>query len=296
MELIAEFGSNTCKVMQCKDNRVFVDYRIPLRLISHLDADGKMKEAAVSSILSIISDIKKRFPEMQNIILVGTEAMRRATNNPEIVGLILEKTGLNMQILSVKEEAEAAHKGIMTAIEPKGNILAFDIGGASTEIIYGRDARIKDVVSLPFGAVSLNDKFRGSDPYTNCAFHALEMFVETNLKIRQAKDYTVIGTGGSLATMAAVMLGMKSFDAEALNGTVISRAEVLRQVLMYRPKSVSEICKIPGMDPARADLMLPASYLVCQIIHKAGVDRVIVSTRGVRHGIICEIKQQQGKI
>ena len=139
MELIAEFGSNTCKVMQCKDNRVFVDYRIPLRLISHLDADGKMKEAAVSSILSIISDIKKRFPEMQNIILVGTEAMRRATNNPEIVGLILEKTGLKMQILSVKEEAEAAHKGIMTAIEPKGNILAFDIGGASTEFIYGKD-------------------------------------------------------------------------------------------------------------------------------------------------------------
>jgi exopolyphosphatase / guanosine-5'-triphosphate,3'-diphosphate pyrophosphatase len=292
MEMIIEFGSNACKVMQCEDNSIFLDYRIPLRLISHLNEEGKLGEAAVQSILNIILDIRNRFPDMQRIILVGTEALRRARNAEEIEDLILEKTSLELNILSEYEEAKAAFKGISSAIKPKGNVLAFDIGGASTEFIFGLDGKIKNIISLPFGAVSLDTQFRNRDPYTNCAFHSLELFLEKNIKVRSGKDYILIGTGGSISTMAAVAQGMKSFDANALNGSVLSRGEIFRQVLMYRSLSIPQICEIPGMDPARADLMLPASLLVAQLIHKAQTDKLIVSTRGVRHGIICAMREQ----
>jgi exopolyphosphatase / guanosine-5'-triphosphate,3'-diphosphate pyrophosphatase len=292
MEMIIEFGSNACKVMQCEDNSIFLDYRIPLRLISHLNEEGKLGEAAVQSILNIILDIRNRFPDMQRIILVGTEALRRARNAEEIEDLILEKTSLELNILSEYEEAKAAFKGISSAIKPNGNVLAFDIGGASTEFIFGLDGKIKNIISLPFGAVSLDNQFRNRDPYTNCAFHSLELFLEKNIKVRSGKDYILIGTGGSISTMAAVAQGMKSFDANALNGSVLSRGEIFRQVLMYRSLSIPQICEIPGMDPARADLMLPASLLVAQLIHKAQTDKLIVSTRGVRHGIICAMREQ----
>ncbi|HRX75844.1 MAG TPA: hypothetical protein P5342_00180 [Candidatus Cloacimonadota bacterium] len=273
--------------MQCRDNRIFVDYRIPLRLISSLDAEGSLKEQAVQSILGIISDIKRRFPEMQKIIVVGTEALRRAKNAPKLKEMIVQQTGQELYILSEEQEARAAFKGITSALNPSGSILAFDIGGASTELIYGNGEDIEHCESLPMGAVSLNDQFRTSDPYTNCAFHALELHVEKFLKVLPGKSYTLIGTGGSISTMAAVAAGMQVFDAEALNGSVLSRAEIFRQVLLYRSYKTPQICEIPGMDPARADLMLAATMLVCQIIHKANTDKLTVSTRGVRHGIIC---------
>lgn len=290
MEMIIEFGSNACKVMQCNGNKIFVDYRIPLRLISHLDAAGKLSEAAIQSILGIITDIQSRFPDMQRILLVGTEALRRAKNGPAIQKLIAEKCSLTLMILSEEEEAAAAFKGIISALKPSGKVLAFDIGGASTELIYGHGDKIRKLQSLPFGVVSLNDQFRTSDPYTNCAFHALEMFVEKSLKLTGVKGFELIGTGGSLSTMAAVALGMKSFDAEALNGSSLSRGEIFRQMLLYRSFDTAQICEIPGMDAARADLMLPATLLLCEIIRQAEADKVLVSTRGVRHGVICGLR------
>lgn len=292
MEMIIEFGSNACKVMQCNDNSIFLDYRIPLRLISHLDEQGKLSETAIQSILSIVLDIRNRFPDMQRIILIGTEALRRAQNAGEIQKLILEQSSLDLQILSEEEEAIAAFKGISSAIKPKGKVLAFDIGGASTELIYGLDGKIQSIKSLPFGAVSLNSQFRNRDPYTNCAFNELEQYLEKSVKLQPGKDFQLIGTGGSISTMAAVSQGTKSFDAISLNGTILSRGEIFRQVLLYRSLSVPQICEIPGMDPARADLMLPASLLVAQLIHKAKAEKLIVSTRGVRHGIICGMRQQ----
>lgn len=288
MEMIVEFGSNACKIMQCREDTVYLDYRIPLRLISHLDTQGELDEAGLQGMLGIIRDISERFSDMSRILLIGTAALRKAKNSLAIQERIQAETALSLRILSEAEEAAAAYKGIVSALHPQGKVLAFDIGGGSTEIIYGEGNQMQDFSSLPFGAVSLDQKFRIGDPYSNCAFHSLEMYIDKQLKIHAGKDLTLIGTGGSVSTLAAVAAQQKSFDAFALNGTVLSRGEIFRQVLLYRSLSIKQICAMPGMDSARADLMLPATLVICSILHKAQADKVIVSTRGVRHGIICQ--------
>ena len=287
MDMIIEFGSNACKVMQCDNYKVLLDYRIPLRLISHLDENGNLSEAAMQSMTGIVEDILGRFPKLDRIILVGTEALRRAQNIELVQEKIHAVTGLPLRILSWEEEARATFKGISSGISAPGRILAFDIGGASTEIIYANAQEIQDIVSLPMGVVEINNKFRSSDPYTWCAFNGLELYITRYLRIRKGKDYTVIGTGGSISTMAAVATRMKSYDAEALNATVLDRKEIFRQILLYRSLDSAKISQIPGMDPARADLMPVASLMVHTIMQKANVTSITVSTRGVRHGVLC---------
>ncbi len=286
-QVLIEFGSNSCKIMQwAKDESTSLqDYRIPLRLAAEIDTNGKLSSQAIKRILQTIKTVQGENPQDVRIIIFGTEALRRIKNQKELSQRIQETSGLKLRVLSSREEGEAAYRAIQSGLQLKGKLVCFDLGGASTEIITGRAEQIQKIYSFPWGAVNLTREFRSHDPISACEYFAIKSTIEKTIKPYPLKNATLAGTGGSIISYAMVALKLKEYAADKVNGYRLSHSEVFRQVQRYRALTWREIKQIRGMDPARADIILPAGMIMLQLMDLFQQQTIVVSSRGVRHGI-----------
>lgn len=290
--VLIEFGSNTAKVYSCSalKSTDACFYRLPLRLASQLNSSQMLSEKGIKSILDTIADVKQRFTNNDQIRLIGTEALRRAKNSAAVQQRIAEQFGLNLRILSWQEEAEAAYRGVLGTAGASGRIICFDIGGSSTEIIQGKDKKIERSKSFPVGAVDLSRKFIRKQPLTQCMYTALNMELERKLVWKNNLQLKLLGSGGAVYTcaMVALMHAGKS-ESEALkeiDGSTLRRSEIIRQEQSYRALTLEQISQIPGMDPSRVDIILPAVMIIRRIMENTREYSFIVSTRGVWQGIM----------
>nr|MDK2851154.1 exopolyphosphatase / guanosine-5-triphosphate,3-diphosphate pyrophosphatase [Candidatus Cloacimonadota bacterium] len=286
--LLLEFGSNTCKVMlwDSHNAQVLVDYRLPLRLAAELSKRKELSENGVNSMISAIRDVQNRFKDARKIIAIGTQTLRKAKNAQQIVQKIKEKCGVTIKILSPQEEAQAAFKGVQASIKPKGNTIYFDIGGGSTEIIFAKDQRVYSARSYELGAVSLHQKFHCTTPISNCNYYHVQQEILRTIKPIKKNIENMVGSGGSVVTCAMVALGITQPNEDLINGHIIRRSAIIGQIQRYRALSAYEIAKIPGMDPSRADIILPAAMIIIGIMDLYQKPDFIASTKGVRHGMI----------
>jgi exopolyphosphatase/guanosine-5'-triphosphate,3'-diphosphate pyrophosphatase len=262
-----------------------VDYRFPLRLAAELEPSGDISESAIHSIIAQIREVHRLYGESSEIHIFGTQALRQARNREAIIDKIRDETAYILKILSAEEEAQAAFRGIQDGLKPQGKVLCFDIGGASTEIMIGSDKGLMKSFSFPLGAVSLSRLIK-HEPISLCEYYLLQDEISRQLKFKSPKITSLIGTGGSIVTCAMVALGLPQIDESKVNSFRLRRSEVLRQVQTYRAMKSQEIAKIPGMDPARADIILPACMIMQRLMEICGQEEIITSSRGVRHGLI----------
>jgi exopolyphosphatase/guanosine-5'-triphosphate,3'-diphosphate pyrophosphatase len=286
-KVLVEFGSNAVKVLAASksDPHEYVSYRFPLRLAAELDSMGNLRPAAINDILKSIQKVKHQFPHAKEIRLVGTSALRRAKNSEDIANEILKKHKLKLKILSEEEEALAVYYGVKDLIPAGKRAVCFDVGGGSTEIVRVWGKRLERVHSFPLGAVRLSASHINKYPLSNCDMMRLEQDIEKALRFNSPKSCNVIGTGGAVHTCAMVALSNKKVQTDDINGFRLFRSELIRQLESFRNKRVSAIAKVPGMDPARADIIIPAILIMIKILDKTGQPYLIATDRGVRHGI-----------
>lgn len=286
-QVIVEFGSNSLKVMQIvrPKAQALVDYRVPLRLAAQILPSGVLSEPGIQSMISQIHKLHREYSEGSDLRLYGTQALRSARNRQAIVERIKQETSYQLNILSVQEEAEAAFKGIKSGLKFKGKVLCFDIGGASTEIIIGSGKGILNSFSFPLGAVNLSRHWIRHEPISLCEFHLLQDEIHRQLRFKSPKITSLIGTGGSIVTSAMVALGLPQAEASKVNSFRLRSSELMRQVQTYRALKSQDIAKIPGMDPDRADIILPACMIMQRLLEICGQEEIITSSRGVRHGL-----------
>jgi exopolyphosphatase/guanosine-5'-triphosphate,3'-diphosphate pyrophosphatase len=263
----------------------YVSYRFPLRLAAELDSMGNLRPAAINDILKSIQKVKHQFPHAKEIRLVGTSALRRAKNSEDIANEILKKHKLKLKILSEEEEALAVYYGVKDIIPAGKRAVCFDVGGGSTEIVRVWGKRLERIQSFPLGAVRLSASHINKYPLSNCTMMQLEQDIEKGLRFNSPKSCNVIGTGGAVHTCAMVALSHKKVQTDDINGFRLFKSELIRQLESFRNKRVSAISKVPGMDPARADIIIPAILIMIKILDKTGQPYLIATDRGVRHGI-----------
>jgi exopolyphosphatase / guanosine-5'-triphosphate,3'-diphosphate pyrophosphatase len=285
--VVMEFGSNSCKIMQIGkgETKPYQDYRLPLRLAAEKMTSGELSETAIEQILHTIREVQTSFAESSDMIVVGTEALRRASNRRDIMDRIRNSTGLELKILSSKEEGEAAFRGIHSGLDLEGRAVCFDIGGASTEIVIGSNGVIEKNLSFPLGAVTLTQRFRRHDPLSNCEFFGIEEEISRTLLLKPRQGISLVGTGGSILTCAMVALGLRDWEEDKVNGYPLARSELYRQIQTYRALDSETITKIPGMDPTRADIILPAAMIMLKLMDIYQQRYILASSRGVRHGL-----------
>ena len=173
---------------------------------------------------------------------------------------------------------------------PEGSLVVFDTGGGSTEFTFGQGPEVEEHFSLAVGAVGYTERYglAGSvDP--GVLDEALAAIAADLSRIdgRPPPD-VLVGMGGAVTNITAVMLGLATYDPDAVQGAALDRAEINRQIELYRSRDAEARRAIVGLQPKRADVILAGACIVRTVMEKLGRQTLTVSDRGLRHGLLVD--------
>lgn len=282
--------------------RIIDDEREMSRLGRGLDATGTLDDEAVSATTTALRAMMEigRSLEVEEVRAIATEAVRRASNGAEFIATLERDIGLSVEIISADEEGRLVW--LSAAPQTKGAEFSavVDIGGGSVEVVQAVESELSSIVSLRLGARVLAERFVTEDPISDDSFKALKRFVRKSLRdaVRPiAPGATrLIGSGGTVTSIAALVAGMRGRRYESVHGVEIARAEVMRLLGSLSHANTAERLSMPGMAADRADIILPGALVLAEIMRLLGVSGVLVNARGIREGIVIDTLASEGAL
>jgi len=310
-----DLGTNNCRMLIARpdgDGFSIVDaFSRIVRLGEGLAATGELSQAAMDRALSALTICAAKLSR-RNVHLsraVATEACRRATNGAAFIERIRQETGLCLDVISAEEEARLAVMGCHRLIEPgKGPALVFDIGGGSTELIHvetgHNGVKILDWLSVPWGVVSLSEAERHddsdpvarSDAYAQMKARVAESFARFAERNNAKSDTRrLLGTSGTVTTLASVHLGLPSYERRAVDGLHVPSDSFRAISEKLAGLSIPERAMLPCIGQERADLVVAGCAILEAILDIWPSERVGVADRGIREGILRQLVQMDSR-
>lgn len=270
-----------------------VDRADMARLGEGLEEHGSIQpeplQRTASAVKGMVDEAKRNGALAINA--VGTAVFRIAPNGADAVAAIKQASGVAVEIVSGEEESRLAYLAAKSAAPADAaSVVVFDTGGGSSQFTYGSGAKVVDRFSVNVGAVGYTERF-GLDAAVNPdvlgqALTAIRTDLH-DLDSRQRPD-AVVGMGGAVTNMTAVSKHMSQYDPDAIQGSILKKSEIERQIEMYRSMSADERRSIAGLQPKRAEVILAGACIVKTILDELGADSFTVSDRGLRHGVLLE--------
>ncbi len=263
------------------------------RLGEGLHDTGKISTAAADRSAAALARFEVIVDELgvEETAAVGTMCLRTARNAKAFIRRVADDCGLKIEVISGEEEARLSYLAATSTLDDNpGRVAVFDVGGGSTEFIFGDRDGIDRRFSLDVGIIRLTEDFLRSDPVTPAELSAMREALKRELAPipRDRSVETVVGAGGTLTTMAAVLREMTTYDPTHIQGAVLSAEEVERQIALYRALPIVDRRDLPGLHPQRADVILAGAAIVSAVLSALGASEVLVSDRGVRHGLMAD--------
>ena len=279
-----------------------------VRLGNGIDVHGRLDRTSMQRAiyaLDICAKKMEKYP-LDGVRCVATAACRQASNARDFTSMVRTRTGMNLEIISAEEEARFALAGCAVHLNPNfPYIVAFDIGGGSTEVIWGhlnaaRELQVIDSISLPFGVVSLAEAKRRSKNID-------QFYRTTRFKVSEALNYfaqkhnihgmieknlvQVIGASGTVTTVAAFAQKLDHYDRTKVDGYILEEPAIFDVVSRMYTMDYYQFCLHPCVGPIRADLVMGGVALFQGIYDTFPVGRITVADRGVRDGILITLLQ-----
>jgi len=291
-----------------KLERLYFQRRVT-RLGESVKTTGRIKSSRLSLSVDCMKDFKKRALEQgaQKIVAVGTQALREAENREEFLDIVRREVGIDIKIISPEEEAFLTLEGIKAGLTFKAeNIIAFDIGGGSTEIIVA-DGEKRSFLSIPLGVIKLSE-FVDSYPLSDKTKNLISAQIKDLIKPLQLKSLlppekrkgeikrpVLIGTGGTVTTLAGLDLSLEEYipDMAHSHSLSLKRLEELLEILSHR--RLEEIASLPGIEKGREDLIVPGLMVVIEIMKAFSMEELFVSDYGILEGIIIREASRSGE-
>jgi exopolyphosphatase / guanosine-5'-triphosphate,3'-diphosphate pyrophosphatase len=230
--------------------------------------------------------------------IMATSALREARNGHAFAQRLTAETGERVEIISGDEEARLTLRGLRRGLALAGStMIAFDIGGGSTEYVLAREGELVAAVSLLLGVVPLAERFTfttGMDPADyRRLLDEIRGRLETELPalIRDARADVLVGTAGTVTTLAALDLDLQAYDPMRVHGHRLTRVAVEALLARLGALTVAERGALPCLEPGRADLILPGTAIVVATMETLGVDALTVSEYGLREGMMDAVSE-----
>jgi exopolyphosphatase/guanosine-5'-triphosphate,3'-diphosphate pyrophosphatase len=226
---------------------------------------------------------------VQETFAVGTSALREARNSEVFIRMIKERLGLSIEIISGKEEAQLSFLTVARDMRGlKDLLMVVDVGGGSTEFVSGKGDRIDKWISLPIGSVRFTELFLLSDPVQEKEWERMEKEIRKSLAgiPHPQKPFSMIAVGGTATTLASVEQGLKEFIPEKIHHFVLKKGALQKQLDLYRPKTIEERRKIPGLPPERAEIILAGGAILHIAMEELECPSILISYHGIRYGLI----------
>lgn len=270
-----------------------VDRATVTRLGAGLDATGSLAPAPMQRTLDAIAEMagEARRAGAAAIAATGTAGLRAAGNGAAFVGAVEERCGVRIEIIPGEQEARLAYLAAASGLSlARGSLAVFDTGGGSSQFTFGHGDDVDEQFSVPVGAVGLTERHRLDGAVSAGQLAAALDAIAGELDCldgRPAPD-ALVGMGGAVTNLAAVKHRLADYDPGVVQGTRLDRAEVDRQLELYRTRTADERRAIVGLQANRAEVILAGACIVRTVLAKLGCDALVVSDRGLRHGLIVD--------
>ncbi|MDI6743862.1 MAG: hypothetical protein QMD07_00640 [Thermodesulfovibrionales bacterium] len=283
------------KVFRLKTEMVITRLASGIAESGMLSADNMGKSV---SILKAFSDIISAY-DISHVKAVGTSALREAKNSEEFRQRVLSETGINIEVISGREEAELTTLGVLSDTPRTDSSFIIDIGGGSTEWILCKDSSLLKAGTIPTGVVKLFDNHIKSDPPSKSDIASLKKQSDTALSGLKTqighlidKDTVLIGTAGTITTLASIDIGLRVYDHEKIHMHNISLNRLYN--IYERLTSIPLIGRkeIAGLEPERADLIIPGILFTINVMELFGFDNIIVSDNGLLEGTLIKLSER----
>src|SRR5688500_4815645 len=291
-------GTNSIKVLvgRVRDDSslevVLRDSQV-VRLGQGVDETGMLAEEALARTFAAVDEfaevIRSHGVPVERIRFCATSATRDSGNAAVFAQGVRTRLGVEPDVLSGDEEAALVFAGAMAAQSPMPPepVLVIDIGGGSTELVLGEGER-RDAVSMDIGSVRLHERHLHADPPTAAEVAACVADIDRHLDdsgIPLDRARTVIGTSGTIKTIACGVLGLASYDREAFDRAVLPNAATASFVDDLLALTVQERRALPYMHPGRADVIGAGALIWTRILDLVPVIEHVVSEADILHGM-----------
>jgi exopolyphosphatase/guanosine-5'-triphosphate,3'-diphosphate pyrophosphatase len=225
---------------------------------------------------------------------VATSAVRDAVNSDDWLARVKLETGLDVEVLDGDDEARLSFRSAQAHFDlGVGRAAVIDVGGGSLELVLSADGLIERLISLPFGAIRLTEKYF-SKGITPRAMRKLRRRVRRSLKdelpARDWRGSQVIGSGGTFTNLAGMVLARHHVTtARTVHGTIVQRVELEHIIDYLAALSPVERQQVPGLNAARADIIVAGLATVAEVVARLEAKSFAVSSYGIREGILLEL-------
>ncbi|MCR9126528.1 MAG: Ppx/GppA family phosphatase [Rhodobacteraceae bacterium] len=294
-----------------------------VQLGAGLEKSGRLSRASMARTVQAlrICQQKLRRNKVSRMRLVATEACRRAHNARDFIRTVRRETGLQLEIIQPEEEARLAVISCAPLVSTKTeNLLVVDIGGGSTELVWidlasvpRRDrpkaimrlhagfhpaespfpaAKVVDWISVPLGVATLRDQFNDVED-DSARFALMSWFFEENLtefapyKDEQARaGFQIVGTSGTVTTVAASHLGLKRYDRTKVDGLRMTSDQIDRVIRTYLDLGPTGRRRDPRIGEDRQALIMSGAAILQALLRCWPTDQLSVADRGLREGLL----------
>lgn len=321
-----DLGTNSCRMLIAQPRgsqfSVIDSFSKTVQLGAGLEASGRLGRSSMNRTIQALRICEKKLEKhnVRRMRLVATEACRRARNAKEFIRQVRRETGLQLEIIAPEEEARLAVISCAPLVSPRTEqLLVVDIGGGSTELVWidlsavpaddrpraimrlhigfdaqgeGAVARVVDWISVPLGVATLKDQFADVDDDA-ARFALMSWFFEENLASfspynaqNPREGFQIIGTSGTVTTVAASFLGLRRYDRTKVDGLQMTSDQidfVIREYLVLGPEGRRTDPRI-GRD--RHALIMSGAAILQALMRIWPTDRLSVADRGLREGLL----------
>ncbi|MDQ6830522.1 MAG: Ppx/GppA family phosphatase [Gemmatimonadota bacterium] len=303
-----DIGSNSIRqiiadVSAGGEIRVVDEMKAAPRLAAGLSERGELDAESMhraAEAVSRMATLARQFGASR-IEAVATSAVRDASNAATFLQRLRIETGLRVRVLTGEEEARLGFRSALAHFDlGVGRAAVVDIGGGSLELALSANGLVDRLVSLPFGALRLTERFLGPDVRRK-HIRALRKLVRDELRTRlPARDWRgaqLIGSGGTFTNLAAMMLARQGMlAAQTVHGTRLTRGEVEHVLDALQDSTLAERQAMPGLNPARADIIVAGVAVVAEVMARLDAHDLVVSGYGIREGLLLDTARVTPKI
>jgi exopolyphosphatase/guanosine-5'-triphosphate,3'-diphosphate pyrophosphatase len=271
-----------------------VDRAVVTRLGDGLGETGEIQpeplERTTRAVVEMVEEARKS--GALAIAAVGTAAMRNAANTRFAIDSIRERAGIEVEVLSGEEESRLAYLAVKAGTgRADGSLVVFDTGGGSSQFTFGEGDEVLERFSLNVGAVSYTERFGLDQAVDQASLDQARQALAVDLARldgRRPPD-VLVGMGGAITNITAVSRSMAEYDPDAVHGAILEVGEIERQIALYASMDADGRSSIIGLQPNRAPVILAGALIVRTVMERFGHETLVVSDRGLRHGLISEV-------
>ena len=336
-----DLGTNSCRMLVAEplgvQFRIIDAFAKSVRLGTDLERTGALSDRSIDRTIRalMVCAAKLRKLDVRHMRLVATEACRRAANGMDFLAMVRARTGLDLELIAPEEEARLAVISCAPLLSADTEqVLVFDIGGGSTELVWialdridpidrqiammqidiglrqGQvqslpGAEVVDFVSIPLGVATLHQRFEdvANEP---ARFALMSWFFEEQLaKYRPYQDHDILvnsgafqmlGTSGTVPTVAAAPLGLKRYDRRKVDGLTLRADQIERVIGRMMDLGREGRSQDPAIGRDRAELIMSGAAILQTLLRIWPTDRLSVADRGLREGMLMAMMSGQGAL